>query len=287
MNYEHSFDSESLRGQPADVQHEVMERWFRARFEDPAERTPYDSAEGGYMWIWGGPFEAEDQLRGEFEGVVPENIILSLSRDLEAECPYWAPVPSDDDYDHALLEVVESNAAPRDTLSEALGTIDRLLALARDDSLEEAMNRLLYANVITALETYLSDTFLRQVQSFNHVLRRFVETTPDFKKRSLPFSEVFQAAENARDEAKKYLLKLVWHNLAQVQAMYTDTLSVDMRPHVADVAKAIPKRHDIVHRNGRDQDGDPVTVSRSDVKELSAAVGRLADHIERELLPEF
>lgn len=30
-------------------QMELMEKWFRKHFENPAERTPYESAEGGYI----------------------------------------------------------------------------------------------------------------------------------------------------------------------------------------------------------------------------------------------
>src|SRR5213594_4178219 len=47
------YDAEALRYAPAEEQYQVMERWFRARFEDPAQRTPHESSEGGYIWIWG------------------------------------------------------------------------------------------------------------------------------------------------------------------------------------------------------------------------------------------
>ena len=39
---------------------ELMIEWFNQNFEDPAERTPYESAEGGYQWIWGGPYDARE-----------------------------------------------------------------------------------------------------------------------------------------------------------------------------------------------------------------------------------
>ena len=31
-------------------------------FEDPANETPYESSEGGYIYIWGGPYDALEQL---------------------------------------------------------------------------------------------------------------------------------------------------------------------------------------------------------------------------------
>ena len=42
---------------------EMMIEWFHQNYEDPAESTPYESAEGGYIWIWGGPYDARDELQ--------------------------------------------------------------------------------------------------------------------------------------------------------------------------------------------------------------------------------
>lgn len=33
---------------------DTMVGWFNRMFEDPANSTPYQSAEGGYLYIWGG-----------------------------------------------------------------------------------------------------------------------------------------------------------------------------------------------------------------------------------------
>ena len=45
-----------------------MVDWFREHYENPAERTPYDSAEGGYQYVAGGPYDASDVLEEEFPG---------------------------------------------------------------------------------------------------------------------------------------------------------------------------------------------------------------------------
>ena len=272
-----------LRSLPGEQQRQVMESWFRSRYEDPAQDTPYDSEEGGYVWISGGPFDAQDELRGEFEGIVPDEVIAQLADHLSGESPEWAPVASEDDYDHFLLDVVSSNSNALRTIEEALATVRRLLELSDDKTLAEALNRLLYANVITALETYLSDIFINRVLTDSARLRRFIETTPDYQKRSLKYSDVFRAADDATDEAMRYLLDVVWHNLAKAQALYRDTLGIDIRPKLLDVVKAVPIRHDIVHRNGRDKSGVVVMVSPDEVRELIRAVEDLVHDIERQL----
>ena len=51
------------------VQTEAMRKWFFEHFEDPAHRTPYESREGGYQWIWGGPYDARERLKDNSEAM--------------------------------------------------------------------------------------------------------------------------------------------------------------------------------------------------------------------------
>jgi hypothetical protein len=43
-----------------------MIEWFLARYEDPAKSTPYETAEGGYIYLGNGPYDAEDVLTDQF-----------------------------------------------------------------------------------------------------------------------------------------------------------------------------------------------------------------------------
>ena len=45
---------------------EAIKDWFLENFEDPAESTPYESAEGGYQYIWGGPYDTRDIVENVF-----------------------------------------------------------------------------------------------------------------------------------------------------------------------------------------------------------------------------
>ena len=286
-SYYRDVSDDQLREMSEDDQRAVMESWFRSRFEDPAVRTPYETAEGGYIWIWGGPFEAEDELHGEFDGVVPDSVIDELAGELSDESWQWAPVAQDSDYDNTLLEVVNANVKAQPTFAEATKNIELLLDVQCNPSLVAALNRMLYANVIAALETYLSDTFINRVLSEDVALRKFIETTPEFNKQTITYSEVFKAADSAKQEARRYLLDVVWHNIAKVHAMYRDTLDVTLSAGLSVVATAIPLRHDIVHRNGRDKDGILISVSAADVRSLVKNATDLVADIEKQLESTF
>ncbi|HHQ4772502.1 TPA: PIN domain-containing protein [Aeromonas veronii] len=74
---------------------EEMKSWFLSNFEDPAHSCPYESREGGYQYIWGGPYYARDEIVNEFEGIASDAIINEVVDDLESICWEWSGVASD------------------------------------------------------------------------------------------------------------------------------------------------------------------------------------------------
>ena len=67
--------------------------WFHYLYEDPAEETPYNGREGGYIYIKGGPYSAEKEFRDNFENMVPEDAIIQAVDEVEADLLDWAPSP--------------------------------------------------------------------------------------------------------------------------------------------------------------------------------------------------
>ena len=57
-DFEHGVTPSRLKRLGKAKQRKYMLYWFRERFEDPVEETPYNSREGGYLYIWGGPYDA-------------------------------------------------------------------------------------------------------------------------------------------------------------------------------------------------------------------------------------
>lgn len=73
-------------------QKEYLVYWFHRNFEDPVNETPYESAEGGYQYIFGGPYDASDELWNEFEGIVSETVINAAVKEVESDGIIdWAP----------------------------------------------------------------------------------------------------------------------------------------------------------------------------------------------------
>jgi hypothetical protein len=69
----------------------LIKDWFFDNFEDPVHTTPYDSGEGGYQYIWGGPYEAADVIGNVFADVASEEIINAAVEAIEHEGLEWVP----------------------------------------------------------------------------------------------------------------------------------------------------------------------------------------------------
>lgn len=94
-------DEEDLDLESDEVRAKIdhLVEWFHERYEDPAERTPYVSAEGGYQWIWGGPYDAREVLGDAFPDE-NESVIEAAAKEIESDgLSEWAPRPGYEDED--------------------------------------------------------------------------------------------------------------------------------------------------------------------------------------------
>ncbi|MBY5327648.1 hypothetical protein [Rhizobium leguminosarum] len=86
---------------------ELIREWFFENFEDPAENTPHESAEGGYQWVYGGPYDAREEIESAFPDV-EEEVLDDVINDIEAEGIEWAPhvdrVIEESDEDHPVSD---------------------------------------------------------------------------------------------------------------------------------------------------------------------------------------
>jgi hypothetical protein len=142
---------------------------------------------------------------------------------------------------------------------------------------------LLYVNVITVLECYLSDFFIARIKEDKKLLRKLIETTPTFKEQKTTVSDVFKTMDSIEKRADTYLTGLVWHRLEQARRLYDSVLSIKF-PSVKDLQDAISVRHELVHRNGRKPDGTEYVLTETEIRKVIKLEEELVEHIEEEWL---
>jgi hypothetical protein len=70
---------------------------------------------------------------------------------------------------------------------------------------------------------------------------------------------------------KKEISDTTFHNLGRVQRLFKEVLNVDIGD-IANLAKFINKRHDFIHRGGKDTKGNEVITTETEVEDLIKAV---------------
>ena len=265
-----------------DLQKEVMEVWFRARYEDPVHSCPHNSQEGGYQFIYGGPYEADEELQAQFSDLVAYEVIEELAEELENECSEWSGDSSVTPDDFSEWDYEPSAELPEHllTFNNSIKNVEALLAVEVPPGQRRHFRGMLYVSVIMAMEAYLLDNFLSCLDADKAVFRKYIETTEHFRIQKIPLSTIFKESDGIEKRGRAYLTKMLWHRLSEVARLYRNTLGVQFPQDMNELLAAVQIRHDFVHRNGRTPEGKEITLTPEQIVDLIRLVQNLIDGIE-------
>jgi hypothetical protein len=269
----------SLQYKSKNTQVEVMRDWFSNNFEDPANSCPYESREGGYAYIYGGPYYAIDELQEMFGEYVKSDYIQELADELDSKCYEWSGNSNNvsDRYDEDLYEAVTSSEDP---FYEFLENISRIMSIAKIECKEEHKSHLLgilYINVITALETLYVELFTKSVEESDSFIIKCIEAN-DIKFRAskkvalMPFNN--ETIESMRNElikqVKGHLIKSNWHITTQVIGRFKSIFSIEVKSDwpFENIDAATKTRNDLIHRGGKNREGNTVIVTTQKLNKL-------------------
>lgn len=259
----------------------AMRGWFCVRFCDPAHETPYNSREGGFLFVNGGPFNPSTELHDRFEGIVDDELIQEVVDELICEVgEEWAPIRSTppDDYDERFdFHLVDADESLR-RVHKRLDECRQVLELEGGTEAVALARRLVFGAVIGVLESFLWELSQHLVDSSEEALRGCVTKLPVIRDQSIKLGEVFDRHDGIRDYVKGYLQNTIWHRWDKVGPIYRDGLGVKL-PSMKVFDEALVKRHDIVHRSGHTKDGVEVDITQAEIEALSKAVRKFATEV--------
>jgi hypothetical protein len=277
-----SITASALKKAEPELQKEAMSVWFYGHFEDPVHSCPHDSSEGGYQFIYGGPYEADEELQSEFSDIVPYEVIQELAEELTNECAEWSGDSSVPPDDFTEWDYEPSVALPEhlQTFNSSIANVTALLAVEVPAAQQRHFRGMLYVSVIMAMEAYLLDNFVSCLDSDKAAFRKYIETTEHFRKQKITLNSIFRESEGIDKRGRAYLTKMLWHRLSEVGKLYKNALAVHFPQDMTELLAAVQIRHDFVHRNGRTPDGEQITLTAENVTELIKLVQSLIQGIE-------
>lgn len=140
----HGFTLDDVKGMSTEEQVDMIVDWFNYHFEDPQNDTPYNKDLGGYVFLWGGPFDANETIQDFFSDAVDfDTMMLAVDHIQRDGTLDWAPTTRGDFYEHPDEEIEEEELT-LDTLEEVPNEPEaRAEVLARLDELEALVQPIL------------------------------------------------------------------------------------------------------------------------------------------------
>ena len=281
---------ENLNKLSKNEQIETMRYWFFSNYENPVDSCPYNGREGGYLYIYGGPYEANEELQTAFGGLTSDDAINDLSAELEEICYEWSG-PSNDPsfYGESDDEHFDfAGADPYELLCEELCEVGEIMLICSTSPMNERhtarLERILYSNLITLMEVYLQDAFSQKIFSNQDVLKRHVQKSGRYNDIKFPMSALFDKHDTIDLIVKEELSRHLWHDLPKTAKMYNKTLNVTFSDH-SKIEEAIGKRHDFVHRNGKNTDGEEIALDKNEISNLIERIREFTAHIDEQINP--
>lgn len=171
-------------------------------------------------------------------------------------------------YDYLASSQIDSIIESSNFIIQFNQEIENLKSLnninLHDINLQETLQRQIYSGIITCLEDYLSTTLIQNVLNNDEYFKNFVKTYPNIKKRRFNLNEIYEKLDDLREIVKMELIDVIYHDLPKIKLMYQETFKIDF-PVITDLMQIIMNRHDLVHRNGKNKDGEKIDISNTDV----------------------
>ncbi|TAE32822.1 MAG: hypothetical protein EAY65_06165 [Alphaproteobacteria bacterium] len=185
----------------------------------------------------------------------------------------------DDDRWYYEIDAALENGEPFTQLNKNLNLL--LSLMEKKDSFELELQNfqlmMVFSFCITSIESYLSDTFARIVMQDNKLKKEYTRKNLDKK---ISVHEALDIGADGIDKMiKEKIQNTSFHNLEIAKKLYREVIGID----IGDISAFMPfinKRHDFVHRNGKDKEGQNVETTKEEVIKMIENIMILCERIE-------
>ena len=149
----------------------------------------------------------------------------------------------------------------------------------RDSEKSSYTLKLLFANVITLMEVYLSKAIISTVKGDKDLIIKITESKL-FNSHKITLKTAL--TNNMEQYILGQLNHTIFHNLNDVFILYRDVFGIKFRQD-RQIIDSIKRRHHIVHRNGLDFEGNSVEISENDLENVIKIVTSFLSNIDMQL----
>ncbi|AKF40327.1 TPA: hypothetical protein ACVBYD_004101 [Yersinia enterocolitica] len=143
------------------------------------------------------------------------------------------------------------------------------------NNLEDAnitLRKMKYSYLVTLLEAYLGEAIQSIVVSDKRFLRNAICNVDKLSDLNIKLKDIY--IENmALNKTISLLNDTLYHRIPTVIKLYENIIGIKLNLEVNEIEKIMLLRHDIVHRNGKDKNGNTLDVS---IETLNHAINEVS-----------
>lgn len=143
---------------------------------------------------------------------------------------------------------------------------------------------MVFSHQITALEAYLGDTLSNAVMADKAAMERLIDGDDELNKEKFTLAEIVREPNLISQKVRRHLRAILYHNIGRVDVLYNMSLGFRILTLASDkrsLFNAIKLRHDCVHRNGFDDQGNELTIfTKEFVRNTCDLIRLFVDKIE-------
>lgn len=137
-----------------------------------------------------------------------------------------------------------------------------------------------YAYSITLLEAFLEDTLKINIATNETYRNNAINKIDELKRAKYSLAELAITSNNLDTLIFRTLSGFMYHNIPKMNRIFSEVFDHKMEFESGDLIKVIANRHDIVHRNGKSENGDFINPTEEDVLSAIHVVINYVDNIQ-------
>lgn len=188
--------------------------------------------------------------------------------------------------DYEVDVVYEWEYVEPSTFGEFNTTIQELRKMLKSSftSANDTFFKMVDAFAVTAMEAYLSGSLIKKVKENDDYLLNAAQKIEDLKDEKMTLYEVVKNPDQAKNRILEKLYEFMYHNLPKIKCIYEAVFGIKIEYPLKDLMSIVRRRHDIVHRNGKNKDGVEIVLTAAmveqDIDVISSFVKKINDLID-------
>ena len=151
---------------------------------------------------------------------------------------------------------------------QEISNLKKLLKNSRAATNTPTFCKMIYAHAVTILEVYLEDMVKALIISNEGFLKNTIKNVKPFSDTKFKLGEISLEQDGIKKFVLRKLSENIFHDIPEAIKIIGGMVESKLNVNIENVCAITATRHDIVHRNGNNKEGDTLVIDK-EAAELS------------------